>query len=621
MSTKLSTTYQKLEHPVNTKPIRKVLISFISYDQDDFRLKSADDSFMKSFLFPDGTADKTRHDIWRPSVALAQLYGFDEFDGYEDLVFDDYYLLCDNRKSHLELEREIEEDILALERHPALHVENPGISKPFDTVDVYQNLYRYFMRPEFHDPRTRYYVNCTSGTSQMRNCLFLLTQMGHIDALRIAPTPWKNHKQRDRKKDARYPEDGRRCLKGSYALEDPGEFSEAYKTLYESSYDTTIRKLTKGVSTKDKPTLEKVLKILNGINLIKDANFKRTQSILITGETGVGKTQLAKNIADVIGVPQDKMISMNCATIRGADPNIQKIELFGSAGTLGNTPKKDGAMKQADGGVLFLDEIGELSLEMQAMLLTTLDSGNFIPLGGDMTRPVNSNFQLICGTNRPLEQLVEKGEFRRDLFNRINTWHIELEPLRSHPRDIEENLPTLVAEIGSKCGKKNFQMRGDAARLFLDFATDRSKTTWDGNFRELNAMITRMVILSLDQDAITKDIAEAEIKAAEEKYRRKRRDSRLTPVPCQDSPEPRTVPPRPADYRSFIGEDFYETLSPVLKAEYGLIAKAAFEDKIADRDELCRRIYGNALQPSGLTRRLAGKFHLRFAHGHLERLT
>ena len=609
-----------IESNIKAKKTRKVLISFISYDQDDFKLKSADDSFMKSFLFPDGTANKTRHDIWRPSVAQAQLYGFDDIDGYEDLVFDEYYLLCDNRKSHLELEKEIEEDILAMPRHPRLHMENPGIVKPFDTVDVYQCLYRYFARPEFHDPRTQYYVNCTSGTSQMRNCLFLLTQMGHIDALRIAPTPWKNHKQRDRKKDIRYPEDGRRCVKGSYALEDPAEFSKAYQTLYAAPEGTMLGKLTQGLSTRDKSTLEKVQKILAGISKIKDDNFRRRQSILITGETGVGKTQLAKNIANVIGAPPEKVIALNCATIRGADPNIQKIELFGNAGTVGNAPKKDGAMKQANGGVLFLDEIGELSLEMQAMLLTTIESGKFTPLGGNMTNPITSTFQLICGTNRPLDQLVEAGDFRRDLFNRINTWHIELKPLREHRKDIEENLPTLVAEIGAMCGKKNFQMRGDAARAFLDFAMDANKTKWDGNFRELNAMITRMVILSLDQDAITPDIVESEIRAAMEKYSARSTAARSAEPSPQARPEIPAARPQQADCRSLVGEELYESLSPVLKAECELIAKTALEEKITDRGEFCRRIYGDALQPSGLTRRLAKNFRLRFAHGRLERL-
>ena len=373
---------------------------------------------------------------------------------------------------------------------------------------------------------------------------------------------------------------------------------------------------------------------IQGWNNIKDPNFKRRQSILITGETGVGKTQLARNIANVIGAPQEKVITLNCATIRGADPNIQKVELFGSAGTLGNTPKKDGAMKQAHDGVLFLDEIGELSLEMQAMLLTTLESGKFIPLGGDMRRPITSTFQLICGTNRPLERLVEEGGFRRDLFNRINTWHIELKPLREHRTDIEENLPALVAEIGEMCGKKNFQMRGDAARMFLDFAMDERMTQWNGNFRELNAMITRMVILSLDQDAITTDIVKDEIAAARERYSAKAASYQAAKPAAKAPPDvveaqpagaqasPNSAQPRPAcaQAHSIIGDEAYGRLSPVLKAELDLLAKAIFEDRITNREELCKAVYGDELLPSGLTRRLAGKFGLRFAHGRLDRL-
>lgn len=611
--------YTKKEQvsPDETKaPKHKVLISFISYDQDDFNLKMHDESFMKSFLFPDGIDGKTRHDIWRPSVALAQLHGFDEKDGYKDLFFDDYYLLRDERASHKDLEEEVIQDIEALEPAPRLHAENPGITKPFDTMDVYQSLFKYFSRKEFHDPDTQYYVNCTNGTTQIRNCLFMLTQMGHIDALRIAPTPWKNHKQRDRKKEAGYPEDGRRCVKGSYTTEDPIEFNNAYTTLYETTDDKVLKVLKRGVITKDETKLEKVAKILGGIKLIKDPDFRRRQSIMITGETGVGKTQLAKNIANALAIDPRKFISLNCATIRGADPNIQRIELFGSAGNMGNIEQKIGAMERADGGLLFLDEIAELSLEMQAMLLTTLDSGKFTPLGGDPSNPKTSRFQLVCGTNRPLGQLVEEGKFRLDLFNRINTWHIELDPLRKHREDIEQNLSTLVGEIGNQCGRKNFRIRGDAKKLFLEFANDPKETSWDGNFRELNAMITRMVILSLGLDAITVDVVRNEIKAAKERYRAK------ATVPRADEPckEPRPAVTQGEGRRSVVGDEAYERLSPVLKAELDLLAKAIFEDRITNREELCRAVYGEELLPSGLTRRLANKFGLRFAHGRLERL-
>lgn len=531
-------------------PPKKVLISFMSLDQDDFELKKSDVTFLQSFLLPEGRLPQNRHEIWRPSVALAMLSGLDI--AYEDLLFDDYYLLWDGRTNHKPLLDEVVADIRALPNPPVLHVENPGIENVFDAQNVYEQLREYFERAEFHAANTTYYVNCTGGTTAIRNCLFLLTQMGNITALRIAPTPWENHRQRDRKQAERptdYARDGRRTIAGSYTIENPQAFSVCYRkralARNRSTYDTLSQNITIGANSHLTKSFDKLARVIEGIRNIQSPDLRTRQTILLTGETGVGKTQLAANITRALNPNVDTpvFIRRNCATLCGADPTFARIELFGCAGIHNGPDQQDGALKQADGGVLFLDEIGELPDNMQSMLLTALEEGQFLPVAGRPDNMQHSTFQLICGTNRPLEQLVEEKKFRRDLFNRINAWHIELPPLRDHLEDLELNVDRLLDRIRHDYGTSAiFGFDPDAKKRFLEFGYT---IPWRGNFRELNAMVTRMVILSLsdasrsDGFRITKEIVEDEIAEAERKYG-------TATTPASTTTRVTLVPPPPA---------------------------------------------------------------------------
>ena len=613
MSRLISTsTSEQTPSPSGT---RNVLISFLSYDQDNFEYKQTDPSFMGSFQ----KEPQSRHEIWRPSVALAQLHGLNKV--YPDLVFSDYYLLWDGLDIHKKIKEEVKEDILALARHPALHIENPGITQPFDVQNVYRNLFTYLSKKEFQDRATKYYVNCTNGTTQIRNCLFLFTQTGHIRAMRIEPTPWDNHKQRDKKKDpARgYTQDGHRTVKGSYTLDDPAEFRTAYANVNADNARKTLRILRNGVITKDSSQLNRIATVIDKIKAIAVREFRMKQTILITGETGVGKTHLAGNMANALGLPADKFIALNCATICGADPNIPRVELFGTTGEVGNAEKKDGALLKANGGMLFLDEIGELSPEMQAMLLTALDTGTFIPLGGDPAYPLTSTFHLVCGTNRPLERFVEEGRFRRDLFNRINTWHFKLRPLRDHRKDIIYNVNYLISDIGEKCGKMGLAFTPEAQKAFCKFAEEDQQVKWYGNFRELNAMVTRMVILS-DGLSIKPDIVQAEIEAARERYAECEKpqptaDAAVKPSVPAERPAPVPTSPAPPAHTGIHNFDAtaYGRLTPLERAEFDLIDRAVNGEKITDRGELCDAVYGGKLQVSSLYNRLKA-IGLKFSH-------
>jgi transcriptional regulatory protein RtcR len=149
-------------------------------------------------------------------------------------------------------------------------------------------------------------------------------------------------------------------------------------------------------------------------------------------------------------------------------------------------------LRAADNGLLFLDEIGELGLDEQAMLLRALEDKRFLPFGGD--REVSSNFQLIAGTNRELPIAVREGRFREDLLARTNLWTFHLPGLRQRPEDIEPNLDYELDQYARK-GSLRVTMSTEVREAFLKFAQSPA-AKWSANFRDLNACITRMATLS-----------------------------------------------------------------------------------------------------------------------------
>lgn len=161
--------------------------------------------------------------------------------------------------------------------------------------------------------------------------------------------------------------------------------------------------------------------------------------MLLTGATGAGKSQLAKRVDELRQQRRDlrgAFVEVNCATWRG---DTVMSTLFGHVKGAFTSAQRDrpGLLREANGGLLLLDEIGQLGLGEQAMLLRALEEKVFLPLGGD--RPVKSRFQLIAGTNRGLRECVRAGQFREDLLTRINLWHFEPPSLADRREDIELN--------------------------------------------------------------------------------------------------------------------------------------------------------------------------------------
>lgn len=244
------------------------------------------------------------------------------------------------------------------------------------------------------------------------------------------------------------------------------------------------------------------------IGNIEQAATHSEAPVLLVGPTGSGKSQLARRIYELRrkhGKVDGKFVEINCATLRGESA---LSTLFGHVrgAYTGAITNRKGFVAQANRGILFLDEIGELSQDMQILLLKVIEEKTFIPFGSDI--PAFSDFQLICATNRDLNADCRLGRFRLDLLSRINLWEFHLPSLRDRPEDIEPNIDYELRRIASSRGAL-IQFAKDAKSLFLDFAVS-PEALWPGNFRSLSACMERMATYS-PHGFIKRDIVEKEI--------------------------------------------------------------------------------------------------------------
>jgi PAS domain S-box-containing protein len=209
-------------------------------------------------------------------------------------------------------------------------------------------------------------------------------------------------------------------------------------------------------------------------------------TVLVTGETGTGKELIARSIHEASVRREGPLVRVNCAAIPGT---LMESEFFGHerGAFTGATTKREGRFGLADGGTIFLDEVGELPLDLQAKLLRVLQEGEFEPLGSTRTRRVN--VRVVAATNRDLESLVREGKFREDLFYRLNVFPLRVPPLRERGTDV-----TLLARAFSEQFSRRMGRRADL--LHPDDYRRLQEYSWPGNVRELQNVIERALILS-----------------------------------------------------------------------------------------------------------------------------
>jgi transcriptional regulator with GAF, ATPase, and Fis domain len=209
-------------------------------------------------------------------------------------------------------------------------------------------------------------------------------------------------------------------------------------------------------------------------------------TVIILGETGTGKELLAHAIHNLSRRKGRPLVKVNCAALPGT---LIESELFGheKGAFTGADARRIGRFEIANGGTLFLDEVGELPLDMQAKLLRVLEQGEFERVGG--SHPIKVDVRVIAATNRHLEDAVRKGEFRSDLYYRLNVFPITLPPLRERREDIPILVSHLVKQFSKKIGKTIEAVPQETMARMRTYS-------WPGNIRELRNVIERAVIIT-----------------------------------------------------------------------------------------------------------------------------
>ncbi len=421
---------------------------------------------------------KRRWSRWRPSISLLL---------QEEFKVDHFILLY--QENDRELAGLTTEDMRTLS--PKLRITSHVVDyeNPWDFEQVYGQLHDFANAYPFDPEKNNYYVHMTTGSHVAQICLFLLTEANYIPGKLLQTSPNSTPDTRDRSK-------------GSYQVIDLDlSRYDQIASRFEHEARDGIAYLKGGIETHNKAFNQLITQL-------EQVSIRSTAPILLTGPTGVGKSRLAKRIYQLKkqrALVKQNLIEVNCATLRGDNA---MSALFGhiKGAYTGAISDRKGLLREADQGVLFLDEIGELGLDEQAMLLRAIEEKIFTPFGSD--KEVNSDFQLIAGTNRNLFQHVREGKFREDLLARINLWHYQLPSLKDRIEDLEPNIKHELEVFTRTVGYKvNFNKI--AKDKYLKFSYSE-QAPWKANFRDLNSSMTRMATLA-SGGRITEEVVNGEI--------------------------------------------------------------------------------------------------------------
>ncbi len=411
---------------------------------------------------------------WKPTVSLFAHDGF---------PIDRLELLYDQR--HSRLAHYVAQEIAELRPEAEVRLVRLDLANPWDFQEVYGKLFDFARGYGFDEDRERYHVHLTTGTHVAQICWFLLTESRHVPARLIQTGPPRSD--------------------DTGPTMDVIDLDLSRYNALQQRFDVLAREysdlLKGGIATRNAAYNA----LIDRIELVASAS---DAPILLLGASGSGKTELAQRIYELKlqrRRVKGRLVQINCATLRGG---AALPTLFGQRRGHTGLPgsERSGLLREADGGVLFLDEIDELGLEEQAILLHAIETGRYYPLGSD--HEVTSRFQVIAAANRDLVAMTAAGTFRPDLLSRLNLWSFALPGLRERPEDIEPNLFHELDRSEKLLGLR-IGFNADAAEAYLRFARDPG-TQWPGNFRDLGGSVQRLCTLA-PRGRITRAIVEAEI--------------------------------------------------------------------------------------------------------------
>lgn len=405
----------------------------------------------------------TRWEVWRPSVGLCQ---------QEDLIVDCFELIHEPRYRTLALQ--VCEDIALISPETEVRLVPLSIRDPWDFQEVYEALYDLFQGMAFDPEAVDYFAHMTTGTHVIQICLFLLTETHHFPGKLLQTGPRQGRRKTD-------PAGTMQIIDLDLSKYD------RLATRFASEQEEARDMLRSGIPTRNAA----FNRLIDEIEVVA---LRSQAPMLLSGPTGAGKTHLARRIYELRAQRcslDGPFVEVNCATLRG---DTAMSTLFGhrKGAFTGAQSDRKGLLREADGGLLFLDEIGELGLDEQAMLLRALEDRTFLPVGSD--QPVSSSFQLIAGSNRDLGESVCEGRFREDLLSRIHLWSFRLPALAERREDIAPNIDYELRRFEREQGRA-VQFNREALEAFVRFA-EAPGSLWRGNFRDLNAAITRMATLA-----------------------------------------------------------------------------------------------------------------------------
>ncbi|MEA1650726.1 RNA repair transcriptional activator RtcR [Nitrospirillum sp. BR 11164] len=419
----------------------------------------------------------SRWQKWRPSVGICM---------HEDLRVDRFVLLHGER--HGRLADQVVEDIRTVSPETTVERRTLGFANPWDFEEVYGKLLDFARAFPFEPEREDYLVHITTGTHVIQICLFLLTEARFLPGRLLQTQPSRGE-----------------------GLNPAGEWGAIDLDL--SRYDSIATRFA-AAAAEGSSFLKSGIETRNAafnrmVDEIERVALRSKAPLLLMGPTGAGKSHLARRIYELKRLKHQvsgPFVEVNCATLRGEGA---MSALFGhrKGAFTGAVSDRPGLLRAADTGMLFLDEIGELGLDEQAMILRAIEDKRFLPVGSD--KEVASDFQLIAGTNRDLGAAVAQGAFRDDLYARLNLWTFTLPGLAQRREDIEPNLDYELDRHAQRDGRR-VTFNKEARAHFLAFATG-PEAPWPGNFRDLAASITRMATLApsarIDQDTVEQEIA------------------------------------------------------------------------------------------------------------------